>query len=126
MKYLLDTDVIINYLKKIKSIEVGENSELTMSVMTLAELLYGIEKSPKSTQDRKILDDFISTLSVSILEVSKGIIERFSKLKVALEQKGARLEDFDLLIASTALEHDLTLVTGNKRHFSRILRLKLA
>lgn len=126
MKLLLDTDVIINHLKQIKQLVVEDKSEISVSVISLAELLYGINKSPNPAHDRQVLNDFIITLSVSIVDVTKEVVESFSKVKVALEQKGQRLADFDLLIAVTALEHDLTLVTANRRHFSRIPDLKLA
>lgn len=126
MKLLLDTDVVINHLKQIKPIAADEKNEFFMSVISLAELFYGIEKSPNRFKDRQIFDDFIATLSVSIVEVTREVIEKISKLKVTLEEKGLRLADFDLLIAATALEHDLTLVTANRRHFARIPGLKLA
>ena len=47
-------------------------------------------------------------------------MSKFAAIKVYLEKKGKRLEDFDLLIAVTALVNNLTLVTYNKRHFERI------
>jgi predicted nucleic acid-binding protein len=47
-------------------------------------------------------------------------------LKASLEKSGNRLDDFDLTIASCALAHNLTLVTNNLKHFSRIEGLKIA
>ena len=44
----------------------------------------------------------------------------YGKIRSALEVKGSRLDDMDILIAATALERNLTLITANERHFSRI------
>jgi len=50
----------------------------------------------------------------------------FGRLKAQLESSGARLDDFDLAIAASALAYDLTLVTNNVKHFRRVEGLKLA
>ena len=46
-------------------------------------------------------------------------------MRAFLRRQGQLIPDLDLLIAATALAHDLTLVTRNRRHFSRILSLRL-
>jgi tRNA(fMet)-specific endonuclease VapC len=46
-------------------------------------------------------------------------------MRALLEQKGMRIEDTDLFIAAVALDHDLTLVTHNTRHFGRIPGLRI-
>jgi len=51
--------------------------------------------------------------------------EIYGRLRADLERRGVPLNDTDLMIASIALRHDLTLVTGNPRHFSRLPGLKL-
>jgi len=51
--------------------------------------------------------------------------EIFGRLKADLEGKGSPLDDFDLIIATSALSHNLTLVTNNEKHFKRIEGLKL-
>ena len=53
------------------------------------------------------------------------MFKEYARLRVRLEQQGTPLDDFDLLIAATALQEDLTLVTANKRHFERIEGLRL-
>jgi tRNA(fMet)-specific endonuclease VapC len=52
--------------------------------------------------------------------VTKAVVETFGELKADLEQDGQRLDDFDLLIASTALMLGYRLVTNNERNFQRI------
>lgn len=52
-------------------------------------------------------------------------MERFAETRALLRRRGQGLADFDLLIAATALRHDLTLMTFNFRHFERVPGLKL-
>jgi tRNA(fMet)-specific endonuclease VapC len=52
-------------------------------------------------------------------------MERFAETRAYLRRRGQRIADFDLLIAATALHHDLTLLTFNLRHFERVPDLKL-
>ena len=126
MTHLLDTDVIINHLKRIKPISADNVVQFAMSVITYAELLYGIEKSPNPTKARDILKEVVRDIPIVVLSVTPNIVETFSTIKVTLEHTGQRMEDFDLLIAATAMEHNLTLVTDNKKHFRRIKSLLLA
>lgn len=70
--------------------------------------------------------DFIRDSNLQIVDLNKEVIFNFGTLKAGLEKSGQRLEDFDLLIASTAIENDLVLMSGNLRHFKRIEGLKLA
>lgn len=63
--------------------------------------------------------------SFAILPVTVPIAERFAWLWSALRRQGMLIPDMDLLIAATALEHDLTLVTRNLRHFARVPELRL-
>jgi predicted nucleic acid-binding protein len=49
----------------------------------------------------------------------------FARTRAGLRARGILIPDLDLLIAATALEHDLTLLTRNRRHFDRITGLKL-
>ena len=60
-----------------------------------------------------------------ILPITEAIIKRFITIKLLMETGGEKLADFDLLIAATAIEHNLTLITGTKT-FQRIKGLTLA
>jgi tRNA(fMet)-specific endonuclease VapC len=55
-----------------------------------------------------------------IIEATRVVMETFAGLKVDLERAGQRLDDFDLIIASTALVLNYRLVTNNEKHFKRI------
>jgi len=58
------------------------------------------------------------------LNVSSSVMEIFGELKASLEKSGNIIDDMDLLIASTALTHNLVLVTNNEKHFNRISGLE--
>lgn len=126
MTHLLDTDCIINHLRGKKEIIPTADQALAMSIVTMGELLYGAQRSSNPKKTQEIISIFQSDYRVSIIDVTEPIIVRYASIKVALSKLGALIEDFDLLIAATALEHNLTLVTGNKKHFARIRGLLIA
>ncbi len=53
------------------------------------------------------------------------IMEKFAEIRALLRRRGELISDFDILLGATALHHDLTVLTYNKRHFERIPDLKL-
>ena len=127
MKYLLDTDICVYWLKKDDRIEQNAISvgleNIAISFMTLSELYYGAHKSQR-------VDDNLSAISlltakVSVVESDDQICARFGKLKVFLEKQGMIIDDADLFIAACALTTDAILVTNNTGHFKRIEELRL-
>jgi tRNA(fMet)-specific endonuclease VapC len=125
--YLLDTDIMIYNLKGNEMVRQNLhnhiNDPIRISSVTLMELYYGAFKSRKVESNlakvRKIEN------SLEIISVNKEQVEIFGMLKVKLEKAGTPLDDFDLILAATALSHNLILVTNNERHFSRIEGLKI-
>ncbi|MFH0726225.1 MAG: PIN domain-containing protein [Pseudomonadota bacterium] len=99
------------------------NSPFQISSMTLMELYYGAYKSQKMESNlakvRKIEN------SLEIITVSRETAEIFGMLKTKLEATAMPLDDFDLILAATALSHNLILITNNERHFNRIDGLKI-
>jgi len=125
--YLLDTDTIIYNLKgelKVhENLLLHVNDLLQISIITLMELYYGAYKSQHV--DANLAKIKTLEQSLDILIAGQETAEIFGKLKSKLESSGNRLDDFDLIIASTALTHNLVLVTNNEKHFQRIEGLKL-
>lgn len=126
MRYLLDTDIIVDHLRK-KEILKEEILEAgaAISVITLGELFYGAYKSDSPQKSLVRVNQIVARLGLPIENLSDSIMQEFGRVKVHLERVGERLEDFDLLIAATAKMLDLTLVTRNVKHFKRIKDLKL-
>ncbi|MFV1917167.1 MAG: type II toxin-antitoxin system VapC family toxin [Patescibacteria group bacterium] len=126
MKYLLDTDVVIDHIRgrKLLNESVLRKGAL-ISLITLGELYYGSFKSEKGKKGVSIIRQDLNLLRIEVLSLTEGMIEKFAKIKADLVLKGKRLEDFDLLIAASALNFNLTLVTRNIKHFERIQGLKV-
>lgn len=130
MNYLLDTSVIVGYLRDrpgkrqlLKDLFV--KGDLRVSLITYGELEYGAEKSRSYEEERKKIDGCFEDLEVEVLTLTRETMEIFAKIKVKLEKKGEGLDDLDLLIGATAVENDLGLVTDNEKHFARFPGLKL-
>jgi tRNA(fMet)-specific endonuclease VapC len=125
--FLLDTDTIIYNMKGSEAIKKNllhhMADTLIISVITLMELYYGAYKSEKLSSNLAKVRTIESTFE--IIPNGKESAENFAMLKASLEKSGTRLDDFDLAIASCALAHNLTLVTNNLKHFSRIEGLKI-
>ncbi|AFZ34951.1 PilT protein domain protein [Stanieria cyanosphaera PCC 7437] len=127
MKYLLDTDICIYWLKGNTTVRDKFNqvnwTEIAICVITASELYFGAYNSNKIAKNLKTAETFIQSLIV--LPLSNNTIKKFGQLKTQLRQVGTPVADFDLLIASVALTENLILVTNNTRHYQRIVGLKL-
>ncbi len=127
MAFLIDTDIIIYSLKGNQKINnwMYENQNIPkfISVITFGELTYGAKKSQHP--EKNLATAIRISELFPIIDVNKGIIEVFGELKAKLEKDGNRIDDMDLLIASTAIYMNMSLVTNNKNHFSRIPDLVL-
>lgn len=121
MKYLADTSVVVNHLRGKKKIdEEFFKDGVAISIITLGELIYGAYRSKDPKKTKEIVNNFLSDLSVETINLDDEIIDEYAKIKASLESLGQKLDDFDLLIAATAREYSLHLLTENKRHFQRI------
>ncbi len=126
MRYLLDTNICIHFFRGQFNIldkltEVGiENCAI--SEITLAELVYGAEKSNKPEHNHALIDKFVSQLTVIPIF---DAIHKYGKEKVKLQKTGKMISDFDLLIGCTSVENDMIMVTENIQEFQRIDRIKI-
>ncbi len=127
MAYLIDTDIIIYSIKGDERIKqwmlANQNIPKFISVITYGELVYGARKSKHPEKNTATVNRIADLFP--IIDVNKGIIEIFGEIKAKLELSGNRIEDMDLLIASSAMYMNLSLVTNNKSHFKRISDLTL-
>ena len=127
MKYLLDTNIIVEHLRGKRSIAASFLEKgSTISIITQAELYYGAYKSKKPKENLVKIKQMLEDLEIEIISLDEKIINNYGKLKAELEKKGKRLDEFDLLIASTAFSLKLILATRNIKHFQRVSRLQLA
>lgn len=125
--YLLDTSTIINYLRgvdlTVKTINNIEG-ELCSSYICLSELYEGIYRVKEQEKAEKVIKDFFQSLS-EIYTIDEKIAKQFGELRAHLKKTGNMLEDMDIFIAATCLVYGLTLITENKKHFSRIKNLEI-
>jgi len=126
MKYLADSDVLIDHIRGKKYLDPAIITEgLGMSIISLGELLSGAYKSSNAEKSLKEIDQIFS-LGVTVENLSHEIMNTYAKIRIELEKSGKKLDEFDLLIAATAIVNKLILVTRNIDHFKRIKGLKLS
>lgn len=129
MKYLLDTDTCIELLrgnsKTITRIQTISPDDIAISAITRYELTYGVLRCPPSRREsqRTKIDTFFDQLNE--IPFGRVIADVAARLRVELESKGTPIGPMDTLIAATAVESKMTLITGNEREFSRIDQLKI-
>lgn len=125
-KYLLDTNICVYFLNgkfdlEAKIDEVGfENC--VVSEITIAELKYGVEKSASKDRNRKTLETFQEKFDLIPIFPALDI---YAKEKARLKTKGRILDDFDLLIGSTAIFNGFVLVTKNVSDFDRLENIEI-
>lgn len=121
MKYLLDTNICIHFLRgkfnidqKIKDIGF---INCAISEITLAELIYGAEYSPDKEKNIARVESFAKNLNVIPII---NCISLYGKEKARLRKIGKMISDFDLLIGTTSISIDMIMVTENVSEFERI------
>lgn len=99
-------------------------SELpAISIITYGEIYEGIYFGSAPDVAEQGFSDFLYEFDV--ISLDEDTMKRFALIRGNLRQAGQAIGDPDILIAATALQHDLTLVSRNARHFERIPGLKL-
>jgi tRNA(fMet)-specific endonuclease VapC len=109
-----------NVFNKFKSIPVNS---LCVSVITYAELYYGIEKTKSKKVNEDVLDAFLAMLKV--YDWDKSAARTYAKIRNDLSIKGELIGNLDLMIAAHALSLNATVVTNNVSEFKRIKKLKI-
>lgn len=122
IKYMLDTNIVIYVIKR-KPIELLDlfnlhAGQMSISSITLAELLHGAEKSAKPEHNMRQVEDFISRLEV--LEYGIKAAAHYGSIRASLERLGTPIGINDLHIAGHARSEGLILVTNNMREFERV------
>ena len=126
-KYIIDSDILIYFLKGKKEV-VEQLTQITPSSLyttriNYTELIYGAYNSARIEENLVRVKPFLENFQ--ILEFDKDASDIFAKTKAILKKKGEIIQDMDLMIASIALSHDYVLVSNNIKHFKRIDGLDL-
>lgn len=130
MAYLIDSDWVIDHLANVPEAnelldELAED-RIAISIITYMETYQGLLRSPIV---RKEVEPLFNTFaeSLPVIPLSLAVARRCAGLQETLRAQTRRVNSraLDLIIAATALEHDLTLVTRNHEDYKDIPGLKL-
>ncbi len=126
MKYLFDTDTLSELLRRaprpalLRRLAATPLEEQTTSSITVGELLYGAFRLPERAADLAGRIERLILPNVRVLPFDTEAARRYGALRAELERRGTPIGDADMRIASIALSNQLTIVTGNLRHFQRV------
>ena len=123
MKYLLDTNVWIDYLTGryptvVTRIQESPPDDLCLSSVVMADLRYGAEKSKRKRLNHDLLDTLAR--DVRCVEFDLDGARAYGELRTAVEKRGTPLGPYDMMIAAHALSLGLIVVTDNEREFGRV------
>lgn len=128
MKLMLDTNICIYLIKRhpatildrFRSLQVGT---IGISIITLAELMYGAAKSRHPQRNQDALAEFTAPFEVASFDTDAA--DSYGRLRTALEKQGRPIGAMDLLIAAHALSLNVTLVTNDIGEFGRVPGLRV-
>lgn len=125
---LLDTNACVHLLNGtspplIARFKAHDPSRYRISAIVRAELLYGVYSSQRVAENLRLLELFLEPL-VSV-PFDDACARAYGRLRADLRRMGKPIGANDMLIATTALAHGLTLVTHNVREFAQVPGLKL-
>ncbi len=127
-RFMLDTDTCSYIMKRshplvLKRLQSVPVHDVCMTVVTKAELVYGVEVSPRRAHDAAALAAFLPY--VDVLPLDEDVAVHYAAIRADLKRRGAMIGANDLWIAAHARALDLTLVTNNTGEFERVDGLKL-
>ena len=126
--YMLDTD-ICSYVIRERPLQVFEHfkqvemEQICISVITYAELMYGVERSSSKKINQAVIDDFIKHLN--IVPWDEEAAKHYGNIRAYLQADGQIIGSMDLMIAAHARSRGMTLVTNNDKHFNRVPKLTI-
>jgi|SRR5271163_2772312 tRNA(fMet)-specific endonuclease VapC len=127
VRYLLDTNTV-SYVIKGNRPRVREQllrvpmADVGISVVTEAELLFGLARRPDATKLKTVVEEFL--LRVEVLAWDCEAARQYSMIRAALEDGGEPMGNLDLMIAAQALASGLVLVSSDAV-FRRVKNLKI-
>ncbi len=128
MKYLLDTNVCVDFLSQrhpsvTERIRRSSPEDLCLSSVVVAELRYGADRSQRRDENHERLD--VLTTEIECLDFDLAAALVYGRIRSDLEAEGAPIGPYDMMIAAHALSRELIVVTDNEREFRRVPRLQI-
>lgn len=128
MRYMLDTNICIYAIKHkpekvFQKLQEVEPEDVSVSSVTYAELVHGVEKSVAVEKNRLALSMLLA--NIEILDFNVDAADCYGKIRADLEKKGTLIGPLDMMIAGHAQSLGYTVVTNKVKEFSRVMDLKI-
>ena len=126
MSFLLDTNICSAFLKGNRQVEgrvLLHGGGLYINTIILGELLTWTMRSNAPPSRQVVLDELLQ--EVTILDVTSDVARKYGEMQAALFDRGTPVPGMDLMIAATAIVHNLTLVTHNSQDFVNVPNLRM-
>jgi len=127
-RYMLDTDMC-SYIIRERPESVRQRfktlamEQLCVSVVTYAELIYGVERSSSKRVNRPVIEDFVRHLDV--MDWDTEAADQYGVIRAKLEAAGTLIGAMDMMIAAHAKSIKGVLVTNNQKHFTKVKGLRI-
>ena len=123
MLYMMDTNICIFLIKRRSDALVNRmrgfhTGEIGVSVVTVAELQYGVSKSDYQERNQAALEGFLLPLDIADFTVDATVM--YGQIRAQLERQGQPIGPLDTMIAAHALSLNVPLITNNTREFERV------
>ena len=123
MRFLLDTNVCVDYLNGrfpsvVERLQSLRPDDIAVSAIAVAELRYGAAKSARPAENHRRLDLLLADLAALEFDLSAAAL--YGRLRSDLEAHGTPIGPNDMLIAAQALAQELILVTADLEEFRRV------
>ncbi len=127
-RYMLDTDMCSYIIREhpasvLKRFQTLAMEQLCVSVVTYAELIYGVERSSSRRINRPVIEDFVRHLDV--MDWDTEAAAQYGVIRAELEAAGTLIGAMDMMIAAHAKSIKAVLVTNNQKHFNKVRGLKI-
>ena len=126
--YMLDTNICSYIIRKkpenvFNTFKSIPSENICISIITYAELYYGVEKTKSHKINEDVIDAFLTMLT--IIDWDKTAARSYAKIRNELGTKGELIGNMDLMIAAHALSLNATVITNNVSEFKRVKKLKV-
>lgn len=126
MKYLLDTNALVAMFRKQHNVREQILSKgirnCAVSIVTIAELKVGAYKTNDYRQWKEV---FETQNSFATIPIDHDTFDKYAQFRALLEKQGKKIDSLDLLIACSAIQNNMIVITHNKEHFDRIPGIQL-
>lgn len=127
-RYMLDTDMCSYIIKEhptevLKHFQKLDMDTICISIITYAELMYGVERSSSKRINHAVIKNFTKYLDVIQWDLEAA--DCYAVIRTELEKKGTPIGAMDMMMSAHSQSIDAVLVTNNQKHFSKVKGLKI-